>query len=824
MSKSPKRRVATLIILCGLATGSVSLASGWAPFANDDAATVSRGATVSVLDNGATSVLNNDWDIERDPLTAELTRGPKHGELDLNGDGTFLYKNDGDNKKDDEFRYRAFDGTGYSREVKVRIKIEKSKNNPPFVIGNPGTQEGVEGALFSLSLVEYFGDTDEGDVLRFTANGLPGGLRINRDSGLLSGTPNATDARDSSYLVTIIATDSGGLSASLNFSLRIYPRNRSDLKVSASVAVNPVMVGESAQWSIKVENLGPTNLDQGELVAQWVTSGASLSLNAPAGCSITGNNSQNPALRCILDGLVARTTTTYKVDGTQSDDGDNSLIAVTLSDDPVPGNNAAITGAQVVAAFSEGPTQVVTEAAAALGSVDFNGDGLNDVIATSTGGSTVYFNSGNRTLKTPGVSLGADSGGSDLVILDWNGDGNPDVAVARLAGAAARVYINDGSGAVSSTVDIKYSAIGKAVAAGAADLDGDGDDDLVLSGTGGSVVLGSSGGSAYTTTSLAAGPGIDVAIADLNNDGKQDIIIVESAGRSVRLLKNSGNGRDYSSQQLQRGSVAGVSTADINGDGNVDLLLALDGEDLTAPESKILIQRSDGTFPQGDKIGASPLSKLIAGDVDDDSIVDIVAINDAGVHQLYRGLPGGGFNLTAEQIVSDGMHRGIFVDFNDDQSLDLLLAGQDAGVIEIHANNGNGRLGLGDRRAPTITLKGPASITLAAGQEYIEEGASAVDDIDGDISAGIKINGAVNTTVVGNYTLTYVATDRAGNQGTTQRKIQVGVNQGAGGGGGGAISPYFLLLQLFLVIFLGRRYGRLGLALPQARATRSDRR
>ena len=98
-------------------------ASGWPPFARDDEATVRRGGTVSELSNGSKSVLDNDFDIERDTLSAILTRDVKHGDLTLESDGSFSYRHNGNSKDRDEFRYRAFDGTGYSREKKVRIDI-----------------------------------------------------------------------------------------------------------------------------------------------------------------------------------------------------------------------------------------------------------------------------------------------------------------------------------------------------------------------------------------------------------------------------------------------------------------------------------------------------------------------------------------------------------------------------------------------------------------------------------------------------------------------------------------------------------------------------
>jgi hypothetical protein len=123
-------------------------------------------------------------------------------------------------------------------------------------------------------------------------------------------------------------------------------------------------------------------------------------------------------------------------------------------------------------------------------------------------------------------------------------------------------------------------------------------------------------------------------------------------------------------------------------------------------------------------------------------------------------------------------------------------------VVELHANNGIGRLGLGDRIAPVIKLIGEPTLTLPAGAEYIEEGATATDDIDGDLTGSIQTSGTINTTVVGTYSITYTVSDRAGNKGSAVRTIQVGVNQGTGGSGGGLVSPLFLLLESLLVAWL----------------------
>ena len=115
--------------------GSTSVwATGFPPFPRDDSATVTRGGSVSVLDSGATSVLENDLDLEGDTLSAFLDDDVDHGTLILNTDGTFLYVHDGGKDKDDRFRYRAFDGTRFSRRTDVRITIIDDPG-PPRITG-----------------------------------------------------------------------------------------------------------------------------------------------------------------------------------------------------------------------------------------------------------------------------------------------------------------------------------------------------------------------------------------------------------------------------------------------------------------------------------------------------------------------------------------------------------------------------------------------------------------------------------------------------------------------------------------------------------------
>ncbi|MBL4869067.1 MAG: BspA family leucine-rich repeat surface protein [Pseudomonadales bacterium] len=76
-----------------------------------------------------------------------------------------------------------------------------------------------------------------------------------------------------------------------------------------------------------------------------------------------------------------------------------------------------------------------------------------------------------------------------------------------------------------------------------------------------------------------------------------------------------------------------------------------------------------------------------------------------------------------------------------------------------------------DTTTPLITLNGDSSITVIQGNSYIEQGAVAIDDRDGAID--IAESGHVDTSTVGDYTITYTAIDNAGNKSALTRTVNV---------------------------------------------------
>jgi len=76
-----------------------------------------------------------------------------------------------------------------------------------------------------------------------------------------------------------------------------------------------------------------------------------------------------------------------------------------------------------------------------------------------------------------------------------------------------------------------------------------------------------------------------------------------------------------------------------------------------------------------------------------------------------------------------------------------------------------------DTTPPVITLNGPSDATIVLNTQWTDPGATAIDDEDGNVP--INVSGVVNKDLVGVYTITYQASDAAGNISTKTRTVRV---------------------------------------------------
>jgi hypothetical protein len=78
-----------------------------------------------------------------------------------------------------------------------------------------------------------------------------------------------------------------------------------------------------------------------------------------------------------------------------------------------------------------------------------------------------------------------------------------------------------------------------------------------------------------------------------------------------------------------------------------------------------------------------------------------------------------------------------------------------------------------DNVYPKLTLNGSNPVNINQGDTYIDAGASATDNIDGDMTSKIVVTSNVNPSVPGSYSVTYSVTDSAGNKTILTRTVNV---------------------------------------------------
>jgi hypothetical protein len=212
---------------------------------------------------------------------------------------------------------------------------------------------------------------------------------------------------------------------------------------------------------------------------------------------------------------------------------------------------------------------------------DFNRDGNPDVIATNFGSASLNFYPGNGdgTLGIPaGVVVGAHP--NFIAAADFNGDGVLDVAVSLANSQSFQVLFGNGNGTFQPPVTIAVPGLTSVDTLGqivAADLNGDHRADLVIATSRGAAVFMNSGAGNFTESSnLDPGQQISsVSIADLNHDGRPDLIGVETGSDpngnpvgNVFFTAGNGDGSFAPMVSIRQfiGSPAGLAVGDINND------------------------------------------------------------------------------------------------------------------------------------------------------------------------------------------------------------------------------------------------------------------
>ncbi len=346
-------------------------------------------------------------------------------------------------------------------------------------------------------------------------------------------------------------------------------------------------------------------------------------------------------------------------------------------------------------------------------------------------GGTAVARRGAAVNFGPDVTLSLErcevgSGASPSTIGEAAGPANARLVVSNGNGGQLVVALGETSSVLDATAGaltaIEAPAIGVVRDAIAADLDGDCDDDLVIASADGPPVLWLRTGASFVeVATLGGSPVVALAAADLDRDG--DVDLITGAGAVLRLWRNDGSGAftedpaALSSDGLVQ-SIRALAVADLDGDGNPDLVVGQAGDPLRAwlgdsggsgslfaadavispvplDVARFTLADVDGdfdpdlavavvgaplhlyvnreglleeqTFP---RLGEPPIAAAIAiGGWDPGCEPDVVIAGDAT--ESRRGLPGGALEVDGEGPAGGDV---VMVDLDDDGDLDALIA------------------------------------------------------------------------------------------------------------------------------------------------------
>ena len=120
------------------------------------------------------------------------------------------------------------------------------------------------------------------------------------------------------------------------------------------------------------------------------------------------------------------------------------------------------------------------------------------------------------------------------------------------------------------------------------------------------------------------------------------------------------------------------------------------------------------------------------------------------------------------------------LDNYDGDLTDKVVRTQEGDVIRYTVTDASGNtttvertIVYGDETAPVITLEGGDTVTILVGNDFVDPGYTANDNVDGDMTHLVSVTGTINKYVPGTYVLTYTVTDAHENTATVERSVIV---------------------------------------------------
>lgn len=327
---------------------------------------------------------------------------------------------------------------------------------------------------------------------------------------------------------------------------------------------------------------------------------------------------------------------------------------------------------------------------------DFNGDQRPDLAVTNAASDTIAILLGAPDGSfAPPIQWPAHTASRGLEAADFNGDGHSDLVAANISWNSAVVLLADGKG--GATWKAYYAGVAPFNVA-VADLDNDAKLDVVvasesnissLKGRGNvGLLFGDGHGDFPRTTMLEAGTNpADVKVADFNADGIKDIAVVNWGSQDISLFQGQGKGKFSAARSIpyQGPPAYSLAVGDLNGDGSPDIVVG----DVSGVVH-VLYNDGKGNFTASTPLVAGEgLRTVIMADLNGDGLLDLATANSAaGTVTVFLATKGGGFAPRHNVAVGTEPRVVTAADLNGDGKPDLVVTNGGSHDLSILINNG----------------------------------------------------------------------------------------------------------------------------------------
>jgi hypothetical protein len=402
--------------------------------------------------------------------------------------------------------------------------------------------------------------------------------------------------------------------------------------------------------------------------------------------------------------------------------------------------------------FTPAPTNITNIQRGTINFGDLDGDNDMDALITGVSGSGIlaemYTNNGTGTFTLVSGTPFTPVHSGSVAFGDTDGDGDTDILLAGAgnSGVLAKLYNNNGTGLFTTVA----GALFQGVAMGNAfltDIDGDNDRDAFLigsSGTYGTATFYTNDAGAFTPLIKSPFTGVlesASAFADIDGDSDIDVLISgkDLSGSVVaRLYTNDGNGyyTIVPGTPFEGVSVGDIGFSDIDGDGDQDVLIT--GYHINHSTAKLYTNNGAGVFTlvAGTPFSPNQRGSLNFSDIDGDGDEDVLLTGYNGSYQSIAELyvnTAGTFSLVAgTPFIGLSYSNAAFSDLDGDNDQDLIINGYNGSFQPITQQFSNDGTGVFSAIASSSLLN-------------VGSGSIAFGDIDGDNDLDLFLTGADNT-------------------------------------------------------------------------------